>query len=101
MIINLYVETLLTDKVLPDRVWKLWNVGIIPDEVAAWAWCEGLLSATSRYSDALKETPPRGQGYSELLNPDPVHRPGRADTPILALEKIERAVHRLTWHPAT
>jgi len=36
-----------------------------------------------------------------LLNPDPVYRPGRADTPILALEKIERAVRRLTWHPAT
>lgn len=48
------------------------------------------------HSDAPKETPPLGQGYSELLNPDPVHRPGRADTPILALEKIERAVRRLT-----
>ena len=38
MIINLYVETLLTDKVLADRVWKLWNIGLIGDELAAIAW---------------------------------------------------------------
>ena len=48
MIINLYVETLLTDKVLADRVWKLWDAGLIPDELAAFAWWVSAFPETYR-----------------------------------------------------
>ena len=39
MLIELYIDALLADKVLADDVWELWNAGLLPDEVAAWAWC--------------------------------------------------------------
>ena len=38
MLTRLYVEALLTDEDLADQVWELWNVGMIPDGLAAMAW---------------------------------------------------------------
>ena len=39
MLVDLYVEALLADEVLADQVWKLWNAGVITDEIAECAWC--------------------------------------------------------------
>ena len=39
MFTRLYVEALLADEDLADQVWELWNDGLIPDDVAAGAWC--------------------------------------------------------------
>jgi len=39
MLIEAYIEALLVDEELADQVWELWNARIIPDDVAAWAWC--------------------------------------------------------------
>ena len=39
MLTELYVEALLVDEELADLVWEAWDVGLIPDETAAWAWC--------------------------------------------------------------
>ena len=39
MLTEIYVEALLVDKDLADRVWELWDAGLIPDELAMWAWC--------------------------------------------------------------
>ena len=38
MLTELYIEALLTDENLAGQVWELWNVGMIPDGLAAWAW---------------------------------------------------------------
>ncbi len=38
MLTDLYVEALLTDSRLADLVWEAWEAGLIPDELAAWAW---------------------------------------------------------------
>ena len=38
MLARLYVEALLVDEFLADQVWELWNVGEIPDGLAAVAW---------------------------------------------------------------
>ena len=39
MLIEAYIEALLVDEELADLVWELWNARLIPDDVAAWAWC--------------------------------------------------------------
>ena len=39
MFSEIYIEALLVDEDLADQVWKLWNTGVISDEVAANAWC--------------------------------------------------------------
>ena len=39
MLTRLYVEALLADPEVADQVWEVWAVGMIPDELAAWAWC--------------------------------------------------------------
>ena len=38
MFTRLYVEALLTDSVLADQVWELWNAGVITDSEAVRAW---------------------------------------------------------------
>jgi len=38
MLAEIYIEALLVDEGLADQVWELWNAGIIPDEIAVWAW---------------------------------------------------------------
>ena len=38
MLPDLYVEALVTESKLADQVWELWDVGLIPDELAAIAW---------------------------------------------------------------
>ena len=38
MITEIYIEALLTDQELADKVWELWDAGLIPDEVAARTW---------------------------------------------------------------
>ena len=38
MLTEIYIEALLVDEELPDEVWKLWDQGLISDELAAWAW---------------------------------------------------------------
>ena len=38
MLTELYIEALLVDEDLADQVWELWNVGVITDQQAAWAW---------------------------------------------------------------
>jgi len=39
MLIEIYIEALLVNEEMADQVWELWNARIIPDDVAAWAWC--------------------------------------------------------------
>ena len=39
MLTELYIEALLVDADLADQVWELWDAGLIPDNLAAWAWC--------------------------------------------------------------
>jgi len=70
--------------------------------------CTRINAATYELLMLVREFDERGgflkwglQNCAEWLNPDPVHPPGSADTTIPALEKIECAVRRLTWHPAT
>ena len=38
MLTELYIEALLVDESLADQVWELWNVGLIPNELAAQVW---------------------------------------------------------------
>ena len=38
MLVDLYVEALLTDPDLIGQVRELWNAGVITDVLAAWAW---------------------------------------------------------------
>jgi len=45
MLTEHYIEALLVDEGLADQVWEAWNAGLIPGEVAAWAWC--ILTQTS------------------------------------------------------
>ncbi len=37
MLTDVYIEALLIDEELADQVWGLWDAGIIPDDLAAWA----------------------------------------------------------------
>jgi hypothetical protein len=37
MLDRLYVEAILADENLADQLWKLWDAGVISDEMAAWA----------------------------------------------------------------
>ena len=39
MLVELYIDALLVDEGMADQVWELWDVGFIPDELAAQAWC--------------------------------------------------------------
>ena len=36
---ELYIGALLADEELADLVWETWDAGLIPDELAAQAWC--------------------------------------------------------------
>ncbi len=38
MLTELYIEALLVDEKQADLVWELWDVGLIPDELASIAW---------------------------------------------------------------
>ena len=38
MLTEIYIEALLVDENLADKVWGLWDVGLINDELAALAW---------------------------------------------------------------
>ncbi len=38
MLTELYIEALLVDEELADLVWEAWDVGLIPDDLAAIAW---------------------------------------------------------------
>ena len=38
MLTEIYIEALLVDEETADQVWDLWNVGVIPNDLAAWAW---------------------------------------------------------------
>ncbi len=38
MLIEIYIEPLLVDEDLADRVWELWDRRVIGDELAAIAW---------------------------------------------------------------
>ena len=49
MLTRLYVEALLADEDLADQVWELWNVGEIPDGLAAMAWL--ILAASDRQEE--------------------------------------------------
>jgi len=40
MLTELYIDTLLVDEELADMVWEAWDVGIIPDDLAAIAWLQ-------------------------------------------------------------
>ena len=39
MLIWAYIEALLVDEELADRVWEAWDTGVITDDLAAIAWC--------------------------------------------------------------
>ncbi len=38
MLTEIYIEALLVDQELADKVWELWSVGLIPEELAMLAW---------------------------------------------------------------
>ena len=38
MLTEMYIEALLVDEDLADQVWRAWDDGLIPDELAAIAW---------------------------------------------------------------
>ena len=38
MLTDLYIEALLTDEVLSDELWRLWNQGVIYNQLAIHAW---------------------------------------------------------------
>ncbi len=38
MLTEIYIEALLVDEELADRVWEAWSKGEIDNLVAAWAW---------------------------------------------------------------
>ena len=38
MLAELYIEALLVDEKLADRVWEAWDGGLISDELAAHGW---------------------------------------------------------------
>ena len=38
MLTEIYIEALLVDEELADRVWGAWDAGEISDFAAAWAW---------------------------------------------------------------
>ncbi len=38
MLTEAYIEALLVDEELADQVWGLWDVGLIPDELAELGW---------------------------------------------------------------
>ncbi len=37
MLTEIYIAALLVDEELADLVWEAWDVGLISDELAAWA----------------------------------------------------------------
>jgi hypothetical protein len=39
MLTEIYIEALLVDEDLADRVWALWSAGVIEDDLAEIAWC--------------------------------------------------------------
>ncbi len=39
MLTDIYIQALLVDEVLADQVWEVWDAGLIPDDLAAIAWC--------------------------------------------------------------
>ena len=74
MLTELYIEALLVDSVLADFVWEAWDVGLIPNDLAAIAWwlvlgvlarspCQSvsadLMKAglTSKYSTTFRSSP--------------------------------------------
>ena len=74
MLTELYFEALLANADLADRVWYMWDAGIIDDELAAIAWwlvlgvlarspCQSvsadLMKAglTSKYSTTFRSSP--------------------------------------------
>ncbi len=48
MLTRAYIEALLVDSVLADKVWEAWSVGELSDFVAATAWWQVALN--DRYS---------------------------------------------------
>ena len=38
MLAELYVDALIADEALADEVWALWDLGLISDDLAAYAW---------------------------------------------------------------
>jgi len=48
MLTEIYIEALLVDEELADLVWDASEAGLIPDDMAAMAWC--ILAACSGVS---------------------------------------------------
>ena len=40
MLCEIYIEALLVDEELADLVWEALDGGLIPEELAAWAWLQ-------------------------------------------------------------
>lgn len=38
MLTEAYIEALLVDEELADQVWKLWDAGLVSDDLASLAW---------------------------------------------------------------
>ena len=53
MLTEIYISALLVDEELADQVWDLWNVGMIPNDLAVWAWCI-LAASESRQARTVK-----------------------------------------------
>ncbi len=39
MLTRIYVEAKIVNEDLADQVWAQWDIGLISDDLAAWAWC--------------------------------------------------------------
>ena len=50
MLTKLYIEALLVDEALADEVWALWDLGLISDDLAAYAWYTLAICAYGQFS---------------------------------------------------
>ncbi len=55
MLTEIYIEALLVDEELADRVWKAWDAGKADDETACIAWMliAGIYSANDQHEDTF------------------------------------------------
>ncbi len=56
MLTEAYIAALLVDEAMADWVWEAWDVGLIPDEDACWAWIVVASKASNTRSASSSST---------------------------------------------
>ena len=54
MLTEIYIEALLVDEELADRIWEAWSAGEIDDQLAWWAWW--LVAINAKQTDQSSTT---------------------------------------------